>query len=59
MGEGHYWYDVVRTKRIIDNSYKFGYHCTVEQYKAGAWTWPINSSALVNNPGMTLNNYWQ
>lgn len=59
MGEGQYWYDVVRTKRIIDNNYKFGYHCTVEQYKAGAWTWPIDPSALVNNPDMTLNNYWQ
>lgn len=58
LGEGHYWYDVVRTRRIIDNTYKFGYHCSVDQYKAGAWTWPINRSALVNNPGMTLNNYW-
>jgi starch-binding outer membrane protein, SusD/RagB family len=59
LGEGHYWFDVVRTKRIIDPSYKFGYHCTVEQFKAGAWTWPIHQSALVNNPGMTLNTYWQ
>jgi hypothetical protein len=59
LGEGHYWYDVVRTRRIIDNTYKFGYHCTVDQYKAGAWTWPIHQSALINNPGMTLNNYWQ
>ncbi|MBS1495414.1 MAG: RagB/SusD family nutrient uptake outer membrane protein [Bacteroidetes bacterium] len=59
MGEGQYWYDVVRTKRIIDVTYKFGYHCTVEQFKAGAWTWPIDKSALINNPGITLNTYWQ
>ncbi|MCU7549413.1 RagB/SusD family nutrient uptake outer membrane protein [Chitinophagaceae bacterium LB-8] len=59
IGEGHYWYDIVRTRRIIDPAYKFGYHCTVEQYKAGAWTWPINKSALTNNPLMTLNNYWE
>lgn len=59
LGEGHYWYDVVRTRRVIDLDYKFGYHMTVDQYKAGAWTWPIHPSALVNNPGMTLNNYWQ
>ncbi len=59
MGEGHYWYDVVRTRRIIDSKYKFGYKATVEQYKAGCWTWPINESALVNNPQMTLNNYWR
>lgn len=59
MGEGHYWYDVVRTRRIIDVNYKFGFHCSVDQYKAGAWTWPISSSALVNNPGMVLNTYWQ
>jgi hypothetical protein len=59
MGEGLYWYDVVRTRRIISNDYKFGYHCSVEQYKSGCWTWPIDKSALINNPGMTLNNYWQ
>ena len=27
--------------------------------KAGAWTWPISPTALVNNPGMVLNTYWQ
>ena len=59
IGEGHYWYDVVRTRRIIDLNYKFGYHCSVDQYKAGAWTWPIHRSALINNPGITLNTYWQ
>ena len=59
MGEGHYWYDVVRTRRIIDPEYKFGYHCSVQQYKDGAWTWPIAESARINNPGITLNNYWR
>jgi len=59
MGEGHYWYDVVRTRRIIDNKYRHGYKCTVDQYRQGCWTWPISSAALVNNPGMTLNAYWQ
>lgn len=59
MGEGHYWYDVVRTKRIIDNDYKFGYHCTVQQFKEGAWTWPIDESAKVNNPYIVLNDYWR
>jgi len=59
LGEGHYWYDIVRTRRIINPEYKFGYHCTVDQYRAGAWTWPIDRSALTNNPNMTLNTYWQ
>ncbi|MGN6402111.1 MAG: RagB/SusD family nutrient uptake outer membrane protein [Flavisolibacter sp.] len=59
MGEGHYWYDVVRQKRIIDYKYKYGYHCSVEQFKAGAWTWPIDPSVRVNNPKVTLNDYWQ
>lgn len=59
MGEGHYWYDVVRTKRIINPEYKFGYHCSVQQFKDGAWTWPIDESALVNNPHIVLNNYWR
>lgn len=59
MGEAQYWYDVVRQKRIIDPDYKFGYHCTVEQYKAGAWTWPLDPSVQVNNPKIVLNSYWQ
>ncbi len=59
IGEGHYWFDCVRSRRIIDVSYKFCYHSTVEQFKAGAWTWPVDRSALTNNPEMTLNNYWE
>lgn len=59
MGEGQYWYDVVRTKRIINNDYKYGYHCTVQQFKDGAWTWPINESARINNPYVVLNEYWR
>lgn len=59
MGEGFYWYDIVRTKRVIDNDYKFGYHCSVQQYKDGAWTWPLDPSVQINNPGITLNNYWR
>lgn len=58
MGEGQYWYDVVRTKRIIDLNYKFGFHCSVSQFNAGAWTWPIDPNNRLNNPGITLNNYW-
>ena len=59
LGEGHYWYDCVRTRRITDVSYKFCYHTTVEEFQRGAWTWPIDRSALANNPEMTLNNYWE
>lgn len=59
MGEGHYWYDVVRTKRIISNEYKYGYHCTVQQFKDGAWTWPLSEKARVNNPYIVLNEYWR
>ncbi|MGC4235689.1 MAG: RagB/SusD family nutrient uptake outer membrane protein [Niabella sp.] len=58
MGEGHYWYDVVRTKRILDPNYKFGVHLTISQFNAGAWTWPIDPNNRINNPGITLNNYW-
>ncbi|MGE9312660.1 RagB/SusD family nutrient uptake outer membrane protein [Niabella sp. CJ426] len=64
MGEGLYWYDVVRTRRIVDPTYEFGYKCTVSQFAAGAWTWPLdgsNGGDAVNNgnPLITLNTYWQ
>lgn len=58
MGEGHYFYDLVRTKKILSSDYCY----KVMSYSAfvnGAWTWPIHKNALKNNPYMTLNNYWE
>lgn len=59
IGEGHYWFDCVRSRRLIDLSYNYCVHVTVEQFRQGAWTWPIDRAALLNNPEMTLNNYWE
>jgi hypothetical protein len=58
MGEGHYYYDLVRTKRLTDPKYCIS-PVAVSSFNAGAWTWPIDVSALTENPGMTLNNYWR
>ncbi len=57
MGEGHWWFDLVRTKRILNNPY--GYTATLSQFMNGCWTWPINRDAGLNNPYLTLNTYWQ
>jgi len=58
VGEGYYYYDLVRTKRILDS--KFCAHpISAEAFSQGAWTWPISKNALTNSPGMTLNTYWQ
>ncbi|RAJ82012.1 putative outer membrane starch-binding protein [Chitinophaga dinghuensis] len=58
MGEGHAYYDLVRTHRILNSEY-----CSApisqSAFMRGAWTWPIHESALVNNPLMTLNEYWR
>jgi hypothetical protein len=58
MGEGHYYYDLVRTKRVCDPKYCIA-PIAVTNFNAGAWTWPIDPSALTENPSMTLNNYWR
>ncbi|RWU05072.1 RagB/SusD family nutrient uptake outer membrane protein [Pedobacter chitinilyticus] len=58
MGEGHYFYDLVRTKKILNPDYCYN-PLTYSAFIAGAWTWPIDRAALTNNPYMTLNNYWQ
>ncbi|SFH00324.1 Starch-binding associating with outer membrane [Pedobacter insulae] len=58
MGEGHYFYDLVRTKKITESKYAKN-PISVTDFNAGAWTWPIDPVALVNNPNMTLNNYWR
>lgn len=58
MGEGHYFYDLVRTKKIMNSD--FCYHTlSFSAFTNGAWTWPITKKALQNNPYMNLNNYWE
>jgi hypothetical protein len=57
MMEGHYYFDLVRTGRVMNQQWCY-YPLTQAQFDNGAWTWPINSNALDNNPYMQLNNYW-
>lgn len=56
MGEGWYFFDIVRTKKIIDIKY-VSRPMSYSLFQAGAWTWPIDRKALTNNPYMKL-NYW-
>lgn len=57
IGEGYLYYDLVRTKRILDGSWTSN-PLTASQFNDNAWTWPIDASALNRNPFMTLNEYW-
>jgi len=57
IGEGHFYYDLVRTKRVLNSKFTTA-PMSVDAYNRGGWTWPIDRSALVDNPYMTLNNYW-
>jgi len=58
MGEGHYYYDMVRTRRVLDGEYSFN-PMSYSDFMQGAWTWPINPKALTNNNNMTLNEFWR
>lgn len=58
IGEGQYFYDLVRTKKICDANYCW-HTITRSQFNKGAWTWPISRSALTNNTKMELNTYWE
>ncbi|MBB2954279.1 RagB/SusD family nutrient uptake outer membrane protein [Sphingobacterium sp. JUb56] len=58
MGEGHYYYDLVRTGKIYDPLYS-SRAMSYAGFVAGGWTWPINPKAMNNNPYMTLNDYWK
>ncbi|MBB2150035.1 RagB/SusD family nutrient uptake outer membrane protein [Pedobacter gandavensis] len=58
MGEGHYYYDLVRTKKVMNDKY-CSYPISVSDFNQGAWTFPIDPSAMNNNPKMTLNNFWR
>jgi hypothetical protein len=57
MGEGHYFYDLVRTRKAIDGNYSYS-PISLNDFNNGAWTWPIDVSALNNDPKMTLNPFW-
>jgi hypothetical protein len=57
IGEGHHYYDLVRTKRILSNQWSYNV-LTADKFSRGAWTWPISSNARNNNPYMVLNEYW-
>jgi len=57
MGEGSRYFDLVRTRRLLNKQYTDN-PLTSDKFNRGGWTWPIDQSALTNNPYMTLNNYW-
>ena len=57
MGEAHYFFDLVRTRKAIDPNYVTD-PINVEDFDNGAWTWPINIEVLKNNPYMSLNKFW-
>jgi len=57
FGEGHRYFDLVRTQRIMNPLFARN-PMNSDQYNRRAWTWPIDPAARINNPKMTLNEYW-
>jgi hypothetical protein len=57
MGEGTHYFDLVRTRRIMNRNFTDN-PLTSDKFNRGGWTWPIDPVALTNNPLMTLNSYW-
>lgn len=58
IGEGQYFFDLVRTGKIHDPNYCY-HTISRSNFNAGAWTWPIHPDAFVNNTKMTDNLYWK
>lgn len=59
IGEGHFYFDLVRTKRVLDAKYTKN-AMSVGNFNSGAWTWPliISSEERSANPNLTENPYW-
>lgn len=58
LGEGHLYFDLVRSKKILDPNYCLN-PISVSDFNSGGWTWPIDESALTNSPSITLNQFWR
>lgn len=64
MGEGQYFYDLVRTGKLCEPDYSTfsdGSGCRIRRadFLQGAWTWPIYKGALENNAYISKNLYWE
>lgn len=59
IGEGHFFFDVVRTKRYAEQEF-VGKQIGAADFNAGAWTWPliIGSAERLANPKLTVNTFW-
>lgn len=58
IGEGSHYFDLVRTRRILSSNWTY-FPLTLDQFNRGGWTWPLYHDALINNPYMTLNMFWE
>lgn len=58
IGEGHYYYDLVRTGKISNDAYCEN-PIRITAFNAGAWMWPLHRDALINNTHIQLNLYWE
>lgn len=59
IGEGQYFFDLVRTKRVLNSKWARS-PMSVSDLNAGAWTWPlfISDSEKTANPFLVGNNFW-
>ena len=59
IGEGHYYFDLVRTKRVVNSDFSKSV-MSVSNFNSGAWTWPIiiSSTEQQANPNLIGNTYW-
>lgn len=59
IGEGHFFFDLVRTKRIIESKFTKAV-VSVSSFNNGAWTWPliISTEESSANPNLVDNTFW-
>jgi tetratricopeptide (TPR) repeat protein len=64
MGEGQYFYDLVRTEKLCNIDFATftdgtGYRERRANFLQGAWTWPIFKGSMEDNPYISKNLYWE
>lgn len=56
--EGQRWYDLVRTRMLMNGDVNAAAGFPQDRFDAGGWKWPVGRVLFLNNSVLKQNDYW-